>query len=107
MLETKPPNIRVTTLKGQWTEERAQRTVRSWLNLATSRRAEFNLVAAQDDSMAMGARKAFEEISEKGERDAWLSLPSRDALWASRSQPIAVSHFSSLSWPSVLVYISS
>jgi ribose transport system substrate-binding protein len=45
------------------------------LNLATSQRTEFNLVGAQDDSMAMGARKAFEEISDKGDRDAWLSLP--------------------------------
>jgi ribose transport system substrate-binding protein len=75
MLETKPPNIRVSTLKAQWTQESAQRAVRSWLRLATSQTAKFDLVGAQDDSMAMGARKAFEEISEKGERDAWLSLP--------------------------------
>lgn len=75
MLETKPPNIRVTTLKARWTEESAQRAVRSWLNLATSSRAEFGLVGAQDDSMAMGARKAFEEIQTGEDRDAWLSLP--------------------------------
>jgi ribose transport system substrate-binding protein len=75
MLETKPPDIRVRTLRGQWTEESARRAVRSWLNLATSQRAGFNLVAAQDDSMAMGARKAIEEISDKEERDTWLSLP--------------------------------
>ena len=75
MLETISPNIQVAMLKGQWTEESARRTVRSWLNLATSRRAEFDLVGAQDDSMAMGARKAFEEIPKKEERDAWLSLP--------------------------------
>jgi ribose transport system substrate-binding protein len=75
MLETKPPNIRVRPLKAQWTQESAQRAVRSWLSLATSQSAEFNLVAAQDDSMAMGARKAFEEISDKRQRDAWLRLP--------------------------------
>jgi ABC-type sugar transport system substrate-binding protein len=75
MMETKPPNIRVRTLKARWTEESAQRAVRSWLNLATSLRAEFGLVGAQDDSMAMGARKAFEEIHAGEERDAWLSLP--------------------------------
>jgi ABC-type sugar transport system substrate-binding protein len=73
MLETKPPNIRVTTLKGQWTMESAQRTVRSWLTLATSQRVD--LVAAQDDSMTMGARKAFEEIPDKMKHDAWISLP--------------------------------
>ena len=75
MLETKPANIRVRPLKAQWTQESAQRAVRSWLGLATSRSAEFDLVAAQDDSMAIGARNAFEEISDKRERDAWLSLP--------------------------------
>lgn len=75
MLETKPPDIRIRTLRGQWTEESAHRAVRSWLNLATTHRGEFNLVGAQDDSMAMGARKAFEEIPNKGERDAWLNLP--------------------------------
>jgi ribose transport system substrate-binding protein len=74
MLETKPPNIQVMTLKGQWTEESAQRAVRGWLKLATSQKTACNLVGAQDDSMAMGARKAFEEISDKQERDAWLSL---------------------------------
>jgi ribose transport system substrate-binding protein len=75
MLETKPPHIRVTTLKGKWTQESGQRAVRSWLSVATSLRAEVDLVAAQDDSMAMGARRAFEEIPDKGKRDAWLSLP--------------------------------
>ena len=75
MLETKPPNIRVRTLKGQWTAASAQRTVCSWLTLATSQKMEINLVGAQDDSMAMGARKAFEEIPDKQKRDAWLSLP--------------------------------
>src|ERR1700722_15883686 len=75
MLQTKPPNIRVRPLKAQWTQESAQRAVRSWLCLATSQSTEFDLVAAQDDSMAMGARKALEEISQKRERDAWLRLP--------------------------------
>jgi ribose transport system substrate-binding protein len=75
MLETKPPNIRVTTLKGKWTQESGQRAVRSWLIVAASLRAEVDLVAAQDDSMAMGARSACEEIPDRGKRDAWLSLP--------------------------------
>jgi ribose transport system substrate-binding protein len=75
MLESKPQNIRVTSLKGQWTEESALRTVRSWLSLATSQKVEMDLVAAQDDSMAMGARKAFEEIPDRMRRDLWLNLP--------------------------------
>jgi len=75
MLETKPPNIQIRTLKAQWTQESAQRAVRSWLGLVTAKNAEFKLVGAQDDSMAMGARNAFEELTDKRESDAWLSLP--------------------------------
>jgi ribose transport system substrate-binding protein len=33
------------------------------------------LVAAQDDAMAMGARKAFEGLASDTERARWLSLP--------------------------------
>jgi len=32
-------------------------------------------VVAQDDSMAMGARKAFQDISDSQLRDRWLALP--------------------------------
>ena len=73
MLETKPSNIQVATLKGKWTEESAWRAVRSWLQLTTSRRAALDLVGAQDDSMAMGARKAFQETADEEHR-RWSSL---------------------------------
>jgi ribose transport system substrate-binding protein len=75
MLETKPDNIQVTTLKGQWTEESSQRAVRSWLKLSTSRKAIIDLIGAQDDSMAIGARKAFQELPDESERERWLKLP--------------------------------
>jgi ribose transport system substrate-binding protein len=75
MQETKPSNIHVTVLKAQWTEESAQRAVRSWLKLGTSQRAAIDVVGAQDDSMAVGARKAFEELANESERDRWLKLP--------------------------------
>jgi ribose transport system substrate-binding protein len=75
MLEAKPSNIHVTVLKAQWTEESAQRAVRSWLKLSTSQRAAIDVVGAQDDSMAVGARRAFEELANESERDRWLKLP--------------------------------
>lgn len=75
MLATKPANIQVTTLKGQWTEESASRAVRSWLQLSTSKKAVIDVIAAQDDSMAVGARKAFQEMSNAIDRDRWLKLP--------------------------------
>jgi ribose transport system substrate-binding protein len=74
MLETKPSNIQVAILRARWTEESAGRAVRSWLKLATSQSASIDLVGAQDDSMAMGARKAFEEITNEAERSRWLSV---------------------------------
>jgi ribose transport system substrate-binding protein len=75
MLETKPANIQLAMLKAEWTEESAGRSVRSWLKLATSQSASIKLVGAQDDSMAMGARRAFQEITNETERSRWLSLP--------------------------------
>jgi ribose transport system substrate-binding protein len=75
MQETKPSNIHVTVLRAQWTEESAQRAVRSWLKLSTSQRAAVDLVGAQDDSMAVGARKAFQELTNESERERWLKLP--------------------------------
>jgi ribose transport system substrate-binding protein len=75
MQETKPANIHCIMLRGQWTEESSQRTVRSWLKLSTSQKATIDLIGAQDDSMAMGARKAFEELENSSERERWLRLP--------------------------------
>jgi len=75
MLEVKPANIQITTLKGQWTEESAQRTVRSWLKLSTSQKAVIDAIGAQDDSMAIGARKAFQEVANESDRERWLKLP--------------------------------
>ena len=75
MQEAKPANIHLIMLKGQWTEESSQRAVRSWLKLLTSQKARVDLVAAQDDSMAIGARKAFQEMLSETERERWLSLP--------------------------------
>ncbi len=75
MQETKPANIHVTLLRAQWTEESSQRAVRSWLKLSTSQRAAIDLIGAQDDSMALGARKAFEELTNESDRERWLRLP--------------------------------
>src|SRR5208283_2734600 len=75
MLEMKPANMHLITLKGQWTEDSAQRAVRSWLKLTTSKKTAIDLVAAQDDSMAIGARKAFQELPSEAERERWLGVP--------------------------------
>jgi len=75
MSETKPENIQISMLKAQWTEASAYRTVTSWLRLSTSQKAQISLVGAQDDSMAIGARKAFQEQTMATEQQRWLNLP--------------------------------
>jgi len=74
MNRTKPGNIQVKSMKANWTEESSHKAVSSWLRLRTSQESHIDLVGAQDDSMAIGARKAFSEIPE-GERARWLKIP--------------------------------
>jgi ribose transport system substrate-binding protein len=75
MQEIKPANIHVSVLRGQWTEESARKAVGSWLKLSTSQKATIDLVVAQNDAMAIGARKAFQELVNEIERERWLALP--------------------------------
>ncbi len=75
MYETKPNGIQVKLMKAHWTEESAYKVVSSWLRLSTSQESDIGLIAAQDDSMAMGARKALQELPNSEVRDRWLSLP--------------------------------
>ena len=72
---TLPHHIPVTTLRGQWTEESAQRSVESWLRLNTSQKVSISVVAGQNDAMAMGARKAFSALDNNTDRDRWLHIP--------------------------------
>jgi len=75
MYETKAGNIQIRALKGEWTSESAQRAVQAWLRLSTSTKAVIDLVGGQDDSMALGARKAFQQLANASDKERWLSLP--------------------------------
>jgi ribose transport system substrate-binding protein len=75
MQMTLPPSVPITSLRGQWTEESAQRSVESWLRLNTSQKTSIGVIGAQNDVMAMGARKAFSGMDNLSERDRWLRLP--------------------------------
>jgi ABC-type sugar transport system substrate-binding protein len=74
MEETKPGNIEAKAIRGQWTEESAMQGVLSWLRLATSREAHLDLVGCQDDSMAVGARKALTQPSGSAAPPKWEKL---------------------------------
>jgi ABC-type sugar transport system substrate-binding protein len=75
MLATKPPQIVVKTLKGDWTQNSGYHAVKSWLSLTTSRQLNVSMIVGQNDDMAFGARRAFEELSDAQERDRWRRLP--------------------------------
>lgn len=74
MLSTKPPGVDVKMLKGDWTEHSAHHAVKSWLSLSTSRQLNVRMVMCQNDAMAMGARKALVDLTEK-DRERWLKIP--------------------------------
>ena len=75
MLATKPAGVTVKTLRGDWTQQSGYHAIKSWLSLSTSRQLQVGMVAAQNDDMAIGARRAFEELIDTRERDQWLRLP--------------------------------
>ena len=75
MYETKPVEVHVKVMKGNWTEANACKVVSSWLKLSTSQQTVLDAIVAHDDSMALGARKAFQEIHDSALRDRWLAVP--------------------------------
>ena len=75
MQSTLRPDIQITALRGQWTEESAYKSVSSWLKLNVTHKVNIHLIGAQNDAMAMGARKAFQDVGNEGEREQWLRLP--------------------------------
>lgn len=71
---TRPSNIQLKTLRSQWSEESANQAVSSWLRLSTSTASSIDLVGCQYDGIAMGASKAFQNISDPAERQKWSNI---------------------------------
>jgi ribose transport system substrate-binding protein len=80
LLETKSESVKLRVLKAHWTAASAYKTVGSFLRLATSHQAHIEAVCAQDDSMAMGARKAFEESGEQWKQWQKMAFLGCDGL---------------------------
>ena len=74
MESTKPANIQLRTLPGKLTEQSGYDAIQHWLSLTTSRTTPLQLVAAQNDNMAMGARRAFIEKATIETRERWSNL---------------------------------
>jgi ribose transport system substrate-binding protein len=74
MMATKSANVQLRGLKAHWSEVSACKAVTSWLKLCTAKDTQIAAVCAQDDSMAMGARKALQACTH-ARRDIWLAVP--------------------------------
>ena len=76
MNETKPGNIELKFLRSAyWTEEAGYNAVASWLRLSTSQGSDIAGVIGQSDLIALGAHRAFRELTTGEKRDRWLGLP--------------------------------
>ncbi len=62
--------IELRILNGDWTEESGEKALSSWLRLTTSEAFRPAAVCCQNDSMAVGARRAIRQ-----HRQEWADLP--------------------------------
>jgi ABC-type sugar transport system substrate-binding protein len=60
--------IHMRVLNGDWTEESGEKALSSWLRLKTSEGFQVDIVGCQNDSMAIGARRAVGQA-----RPAWAA----------------------------------
>lgn len=72
MEETLPANIQVKSFRGRWTEESGYQIVATRVNRPGG---GVDVVGCQNDAMAMGARKAVEELPPGAARERWLKVP--------------------------------
>jgi ribose transport system substrate-binding protein len=63
MQEALPPKVNLLTLNSDWTVEGGRRAIKGWAGIFARRGMPSLVVAAQNDSMAMGARAAWEEMA--------------------------------------------
>src|SRR5436309_13609045 len=89
MQQCKPVNVQARMLRAQWTEGSAHQAMGAWLRRSTSRTSQLDAIVAQDDSMAIGARKAVQEAVDLEHRERWLSVPFTGCEFARSQAPVA------------------
>jgi ABC-type sugar transport system substrate-binding protein len=68
---TRAGRFDVKVLAGQWTEASAEKAIGSFLRLKSSEGFRPEMVACQNDAMAVGARRAVEAIGDDARRREW------------------------------------
>jgi len=59
-------NIQLKIVNGDWTEQSGEKAVSAWLRLQSTESFHIEVVGAQNDSMAVGARRAFQAVRGHG-----------------------------------------
>jgi ABC-type sugar transport system substrate-binding protein len=67
-------SIELVTLNSDWTADGGTRALADWMREHASVDASTLLVGAQNDAMAMGARRALEEIGKQREGFSWSAI---------------------------------
>lgn len=75
MESSKPRNVQLTAVRSKWSEESSYQGTGAWLRLATYRTEKFDLVAGQTHELAVGARKAFQNLNNPEKKKQWMELP--------------------------------
>jgi ribose transport system substrate-binding protein len=68
-------NIQLVNLRGKWTEESGYQAVSSWMKLMRAQKARIDIICAQNDVMAIGAKKAVKELANDMDRDLYVNMP--------------------------------
>jgi ribose transport system substrate-binding protein len=73
--ETLRSNVQLVNLRGKWTEESAHQSVTSWMKLMRAQKSRIDMICAQNDVMAMGAKKAVKELASEMDRELLSGIP--------------------------------
>jgi ribose transport system substrate-binding protein len=73
--ETVQSSVQLINLRGKWTEESGYQAVSSWMKLMRAQKSRIDVICAQNDVMAMGAKKAVKELVNEMDRDLFLGIP--------------------------------
>jgi hypothetical protein len=84
----KARSVQIAVLRSKWSEESACQSAGTWLRLATSRAEKFDLVADQTRELALGARKASQNVDNEAQRKRWLEVPFIGVGIASHVKPL-------------------
>jgi ribose transport system substrate-binding protein len=92
-----PSSVHLVKLKGKWTEESAYQSVASWMKLMGTQTCRIDLIAAQNDVMAMGAKKALKDCANEADREVLAKIramgcdgvPVTGQAWVRNGQLVA------------------